>query len=69
MFLVLLYVLFVVCYKNKFLLLKLRPVATSDWVIGCLVLAEDWTERVPLDQRFREAVSRVGLCITGMGEL
>ena len=35
-----------------------------DWVIGCLALAEDWTERVPLDQLFREAVIRVGLCIT-----
>ena len=32
-------------------------------------LAEDWTERVLLDQLFTEAVSTVGLCITGMGEL
>ena len=39
-----------------------------DLVIGCLALAEDWTERVPLDQLFREAVSRLGLCISGMGE-
>ena len=38
-------------------------------LLGCLALAEDWTERVPLDQLFREAVSRVGLCITWMGEL
>ena len=43
--------------------------ATSDWVIGCLTVAEDWTETVPLDQLFRESVSRVGLCITGMGKL
>ena len=39
--------------------------ATSDWVVGCLALAEDWTERVPLDQLFREAVSRVGPCKMG----
>ena len=35
--------------------------ATSDWVIGCLALAVDWTERVWLDQLFRLTVKRVGL--------
>ena len=52
-----------------FILTKMCARATSDWVIGCLALAEDWTERVPLDQLFREAEIRVGLCITWMGEL
>ena len=43
--------------------------ATSDWVLGCLALAEDWTERVLRGQLFREASSRVGLHIIGMGEV
>ena len=41
--------------------------ATSNWVIGCVALAENWTERVHLDQLL--AVGRIGLCIIGMGEL
>ena len=41
-----------------FILTKMCARATSDWVIGCLALAEDRTERVPLDQLFREAVIR-----------
>ena len=40
-----------------------KLLATRNWTIGCLALAVDWTERVPLDQLLREAVSRVGLCI------
>ena len=58
-----------ICLDQNDYFYKVCARATSDWVIGCLALAEDWTERVPLDQLFREAVIRVGLCITWMGEL
>ena len=59
----------IICLDQHVYFNKVFARATSDWVTGCLALAEDWTERVPLDQLFREAVSRVGLCITWMGEL
>ena len=62
-------VFFIICLDQHVYLNKACARATSDWVIGCLAVAEDWTERVPLDLLFREAVIRVGLCITWMGEL
>ena len=59
----------IICLDQHVYFNKVCARATSDWVIGCLAIAEDWTERVPLDQLFREAEIRVGLCITWMGEL
>ena len=57
----------IICLDQHLYFDKMCARATSDWVIGCLALAEDWTERVPLYQLSREAVNRVGLCIAGMG--
>ena len=58
-----------ICLDQNDYFNKVCARAASDWVIGCLAVAEDWTERVPLDQLFREAVIRVGLYFTWMGEL
>ena len=43
-------VFFIICLDQHVYLNKACARATSDWVIGCLAVAEDWTERVPLDQ-------------------
>ena len=43
--------------------------STFDGTIGCLALAVDWTEGVLLDQLLIRAVSWIGFCITGMGEI
>ena len=60
---------YIICVDQHVYFEKVCARATSDWVIGCLALAEDWTERALLDQLFREDANKVGLCITGKGEL